>query len=85
MEVKSKDLWVFIETKEDGSAKKVGLELLNPGKDMAGKQGGSLLPSLLAIMSTRLLKPYLHTVPIKSLWSREKNIRITLRMHTPLL
>ncbi|MCY6957630.1 electron transfer flavoprotein subunit alpha/FixB family protein [Clostridium brassicae] len=42
MEVKSKDLWVFIETKEDGSAKKVGLELLNPGKDMAEKQGGSL-------------------------------------------
>ncbi|ADL06454.1 electron transfer flavoprotein subunit alpha/FixB family protein [Lacrimispora saccharolytica] len=42
MEVKSKDLWVFIETKEDGSAKKVGLELLSPGKDMAGKQGGSL-------------------------------------------
>lgn len=42
MEVKSKDLWVFIETKEDGSAKKVGLELLNPGKDMAEKQGGKL-------------------------------------------
>lgn len=42
MEVKSKDLWVFIETKEDGSAKKVGLELLNPGKDMAKKQGGEL-------------------------------------------
>ena len=32
MEVKSKDLWVFIETKEDGSPKKVGLELLNPAK-----------------------------------------------------
>ena len=43
MEVKSKDLWVFIETKEDGSPKKVGLELLNPGKDMARKQGGSLV------------------------------------------
>lgn len=43
MEVKSKDLWVFIETKEDGSPKKVGLELLNPGRDMAKKQGGSLV------------------------------------------
>lgn len=43
MEVKSKDLWVFIETKEDGSPKKVGLELLNPGKDMAKKQGGELV------------------------------------------
>lgn len=43
MEVKSKDLWVFIETREDGSAKKVGLELLNPGKDLAKKQGGNLV------------------------------------------
>ena len=30
MEAKTKDLWVFIETEEDGSPKKVGLELLNP-------------------------------------------------------
>ena len=29
MEVKTKDLWVFIETDEEGSAKNVGLELLN--------------------------------------------------------
>lgn len=43
MEAKNKDLWVFIETKEDGTPKKVGLELLNPGKDMATKQGGSLV------------------------------------------
>ena len=47
MEVKNKDLWVFIETKEDGSAKKVGLELLNPGKDMAAKQGGDLVAIVL--------------------------------------
>lgn len=43
MEVMNKDLWVFIETNEDGSAKKVGLELLNPGKDMAHKQGGNVV------------------------------------------
>lgn len=42
MEVKSKDLWVFIETNEDGTAKNVGLELLSPGKELAKKQGGSL-------------------------------------------
>lgn len=47
MEVKNKDLWVFIETKEDGTAKKVGLELLNPGKDMAAKQGGALVAIVL--------------------------------------
>ncbi len=43
MEAKTKDLWVFIETNEDGTAKNVGLELLNPGKTLAGKQGGALV------------------------------------------
>lgn len=42
MEAKTKDLWVFVETNEDGSAKNVGVELLTPGKMMAGKQGGEL-------------------------------------------
>ena len=40
MEALTKDLWVFVETKEDGSAANVGLELLTPGKELAGKQGG---------------------------------------------
>ncbi len=43
MEAKTKDLWVFVETNEDGTAKNVGIELLSPGKMMAGKQGGSLV------------------------------------------
>ena len=43
MEAKTKDLWVYIETKEDGSAKNVGLELLTPGRDLADKQGGRLV------------------------------------------
>ncbi len=43
MEAKTKDLWVYIETKEDGSAKNVGLELLGPGRDLADKQGGKLV------------------------------------------
>ena len=38
MEAKTKDLWVFVETKEDGSAKNVGIELLAPGRDIANKQ-----------------------------------------------
>lgn len=42
MEALSKDLWVFIETSEDGNAKSVGLELLNPGKRLAAAQGGAL-------------------------------------------
>ncbi|MCI9484265.1 MAG: electron transfer flavoprotein subunit alpha/FixB family protein [Clostridiaceae bacterium] len=42
MEAKTKDLWVFIETNDDGSAKNVGIELLAPGKMMAEKQGGTL-------------------------------------------
>ena len=43
MEAKTKDLWVYVETKEDGSAKNVGLELLGPGRDLADKQGGALV------------------------------------------
>ena len=43
MEAKTKDLWVYVETKEDGSAKNVGLELLTPGRDLADKQGGKLV------------------------------------------
>lgn len=43
MEAKTKDLWVFIETSEDGSPKKVGLELLTPGRDLADKQRGKLV------------------------------------------
>ena len=42
MEAKTKELWVFIETNGDGTAKNVGLELLTPGKAMAAKQGGAL-------------------------------------------
>ena len=43
MEAKTKDFWVFVETNEDGTAKKVGIELLNPGKRLAQKQGGDLV------------------------------------------
>ena len=31
----NKNLWVIVETKEDGSAVNVGLELMNPGRKMA--------------------------------------------------
>ena len=43
MEAKTKDLWVFVETTEDGAAKNVGIELLTPGRMIADKQGGSLV------------------------------------------
>jgi len=43
MEAKTKDLWVFIETNEDGTPKKVGLELLGTGRGLADKQGGKLV------------------------------------------
>lgn len=43
MEALTNDLWVLVETKEDGSAANVGLELLNPGKELAAKQGGKLV------------------------------------------
>lgn len=43
MEAKTKDLWVFIETDQAGSAKNVGLELLQPGRRLADKQNGKLV------------------------------------------
>ena len=43
METKTKDMWVFVETNEDGSPKNVGLELLAPGKMLAEKQGGEVV------------------------------------------
>lgn len=43
MEAKTRDFWVFVETTEDGAARKVGIELLNPGKRLAQKQGGKLV------------------------------------------
>lgn len=39
----NKNLWVIVETKEDGSAVNVGLELLNPGRKMADTLGGELV------------------------------------------
>lgn len=48
MEAKTKDVWVFIETKDDGSPKNVGLELLTPGRKIAEKQGGKLVAVILA-------------------------------------
>ena len=43
MEAKTKDLWVLIETRPDGSAKNVGIELLQPGRRLADRQGGALV------------------------------------------
>ena len=43
MEAKTKDLWVFVETNPDGSAKNVGIELLTPGRELADTQGGKLV------------------------------------------
>ena len=43
MEAKTKDMWVFIETNEDGTAKNVGMELLTVARGLADKQGGKLV------------------------------------------
>ena len=44
----SKDLWVFIETKQGGVPRNVGLELLNPGRRLADEQGGKLVAVVIA-------------------------------------
>lgn len=42
-DVKTKDLWVFIETDDAGCARSVGLELLGPGRRLADQQQGKLV------------------------------------------
>lgn len=42
MKNKTNDLWVFIETDENGLARNVGIELLTPGRELADKQKGKL-------------------------------------------
>ena len=44
----TKDLWVFIETRPDGTPRNVGLELLNPGRRLAEAQGGKLVGVVIA-------------------------------------
>ena len=43
MEAKTKDLWVLVETDQNGGAKNVGLELLHPGRRLAEGQQGKLV------------------------------------------
>ena len=45
-EFTSKNIWVFIET-DEGKAKSVGLELLNPGRMLAEKAGEKLIAVIL--------------------------------------
>ena len=42
----TKDIWVYMETDETGAAKNVSLELLNPGRMLADKQGGKLVAAV---------------------------------------
>ena len=56
MEAKTKDLWVFIETDSEGKPKNVGIELLNPGRQMADAQGGKLVGVVIGV-NTRVLEP----------------------------
>lgn len=56
MESKTKDLWVLCETKEDGTAKNIGIELLNPGRMLADKQGGKLVSVVIGYQTDKAVK-----------------------------
>ena len=61
----NKNLWVLVETKEDGSAVNVGLELLNPGRKMADILGGNLVAVIQMYMQMQyanLLKNIIQTL-----------------------
>lgn len=56
MEALSRDLWVFIETAEDGSARNVGLELLHPGRRLADAQKGALCAVVVGYQTENAVK-----------------------------
>lgn len=56
MDAKTKDLWVFIETGEDKNPRSVGLELLNPGRMLAEKQGGRLAAVIVGYQTEAAVK-----------------------------
>lgn len=56
MEAKNKNLWVFIETSEEGKAKNVGLELLGPGRRLADGQGGELVGIVIGCKTDEAVK-----------------------------
>ena len=43
MQALSKDIWVYLETKDDGSAKNVGLELLDQARALSKDMGGKVV------------------------------------------
>lgn len=45
---KNKDLWVLMETKEDGSVRSSSLELMNPGIEIARKKNGRMIAIVLS-------------------------------------
>ena len=60
---KTKDLWVFIETEDEGTAKSVGLELLVPGRRLADKQNGKLVAVILGSNVAPALEAVLNSHP----------------------
>ena len=82
MEAKTKDLWVFVETKEDGSAKNVGIELLNPGRELANQQGGKLVAVIVGNTWTQQSTRRAPQAPTRSSQSRARSMPITPPTHT---
>ena len=55
-EFTNKNIWVFIET-DEGKAKSVGLELLNPGRMLAEKSGEKLVAVVLVLPIMAVILP----------------------------
>ena len=56
-EFTNKNIWVFIET-DEGKAKSVGLELLNPGRMLAEKSGEKLVAVVFGKDNAEVPKAY---------------------------
>ena len=82
-EFTNKNIWVFIET-DEGKAKSVGLELLNPGRMLAEKSGEKLVAVVFGKDNAEAIEQVRDMDLIRLSVYPAVNMRNTALMHIPM-
>ena len=82
-EFTNKNIWVFIET-DEGKAKSVGLELLNPGRMLAEKSGEKLVAVVFGKDNAEAIEQVKGYGLIRLSVYPAVNMRNTALMHIPM-
>ena len=82
-EFTNKNIWVFIET-DEGKAKSVGLELLNPGRMLAEKSGEKLVAVVFGKDNAEAIEQVKDMDLIRLSVYPAVNMRNTALMHIPM-